>query len=106
MPHSKSVQEMWSAYLLSLGENPATADKALRLGTFGDNEQDARDLAALVKAGHKRATASAYWAYEGDQEPLPAVGDWSVIVDSVDRRFDPSGVNDRYDAINRFHRAG
>jgi|GEM_PF-132006 len=79
-PYSNSVRAMWSAYLGSLGEGPTTTGRTFTAWHFGDNEQDARDLAALVKAGRKRATASAHWAYEA-QEPLPAVGDYSVIVD-------------------------
>ena len=70
---------MWSAYLRSLGEDPTTTARTFTAWCFGDNEQDARGLAALVKAGRKRATASAYWAYEDSQDPLPAVGDYSVI---------------------------
>ena len=79
MQHSNSVQEMWKAYLHSLSENPTTTDKTFTAWHFCDNEQDARELAALVKAGYKRATASAYWAYEDNQDPLPTVGDYSVI---------------------------
>ncbi len=70
---------MWRAYLLSLGENPSSTDKTFTAWHFCDNEQDADELAALVKAGRKRATASAYWAYEDNREPLPEVGDYSVI---------------------------
>lgn len=81
MQPSNSAQEMWSAYLHSLGENPAKTDKTFAAWHFCDNAQDATKLAALVKAGRKRATASVYWAYENDGEPLPAVGDYSVIVD-------------------------
>ena len=81
MQHSNSVQEMWKAYLRSLGQDPTTTDKTFTAWHFCDNEQDADELAALVKAGHKRATASAYWAYEAEQEPVPAVGDYSVITD-------------------------
>jgi uncharacterized protein YhfF len=38
-------------------------------------------VAGLVLAGRKRATASALWSYEADGEPLPRVGDFSVITD-------------------------
>ena len=39
-------------------------------------------LAELVLSGKKRATASAYQAYEADGEELPKVGDNSVILNS------------------------
>jgi uncharacterized protein YhfF len=80
MERSSSVQEMWRAYLRSIGETPTTTDKTVAAWHFCDNEQDADELAALVKAGHKRATASAYWEYEDAQEPVPAVGDYSIII--------------------------
>jgi uncharacterized protein YhfF len=34
-----------------------------------------------VLAGRKRATAGSLWAYELEKEPLPKVGDLSVITD-------------------------
>jgi len=77
--HSPSVQEMWNAYLHLLGEDPATAAKTHAAWHFCDNEADANELAALVKAGRKRATASALWAYSAEGEPVPQVGDYSVI---------------------------
>ena len=80
MPYSRTVQTMWDAYLRSIGESPTT-DKTFTAWHFSDNERDANELAALVEAGGKRATASAYWAYEAEQEPLPTVGEHSVIVD-------------------------
>lgn len=80
MQHLSSIQEMWKAYLHSINETPTITEKTFTAWHFCDNEQDANELAALVKAGIKRATASAYWEYEHDQEPLPVVGDYSVII--------------------------
>ena len=48
---------------------------------FCDNQADADELAELVLTGRKRATASALWSYEAEHEPLPRVGDFSVITD-------------------------
>ncbi|MBQ6567443.1 MAG: ASCH domain-containing protein [Treponema sp.] len=45
---------------------------------------EADELAKLVICGKKTATASAYRLYEIDGEPLPQVGDYSVILDSRD----------------------
>ena len=42
-------------------------------------------LGALVLAGQKTATASAFPLYEQDLEPLPRVGEYSVIMDSKNR---------------------
>ena len=46
---------------------------------FCDNEADANDLADLMLQGTKRATASLRWIYEAENEPLPKVGDLSVV---------------------------
>lgn len=43
-------------------------------GELGD------ELARLVLAGKKTATASAYIAYQTEHEPLPNVGDYSVVL--------------------------
>ena len=45
---------------------------------------DPDGLAALVKAGRKRATVSAYPLYEIEGEPLPQAGDCGVILNSRD----------------------
>jgi len=47
---------------------------------FGMTEDMANDLLKLVLAGKKRATASSFLGY-GDDEPLPKVGEISVITD-------------------------
>lgn len=81
MENSRSAHEMWRAYLTSLGEDPSRTRNRFTAWHFCDNEADANSLAALVKAGTKRATSSLYWMYEHDQEPLPRPGDHSVITD-------------------------
>ncbi|MBS0450830.1 MAG: ASCH domain-containing protein [Proteobacteria bacterium] len=46
---------------------------------FGDSEQLASELAELVLAGRKRATASALWTYEAEGRRAPRPGDMSVV---------------------------
>ncbi|MCL2674582.1 MAG: ASCH domain-containing protein [Defluviitaleaceae bacterium] len=46
---------------------------------------DPDELAHLVISGKKTATASAYACYEAENEPFPAVGDCSVILNSQDK---------------------
>lgn len=43
------------------------------------------ELARLVLRGIKTATASAFKLHELDHEPLPRVGDYSVVLDSQDQ---------------------
>lgn len=52
---------------------------------FGGTPEEADDLLALVLAGTKTATASARWLYERDGEPLPCVGDLSIVLDGMGR---------------------
>lgn len=47
--------------------------------SFDDDEASANELAALVLAGRKQATASLLWSYEKDQKPLPKAGDFSIV---------------------------
>jgi len=50
---------------------------------FGDSAGMATELAALVVAGTKRATASLRREYAEGRLPLPAVGDFVVVVDGA-----------------------
>lgn len=46
---------------------------------FGDSDALAQELAAVVLAGTKRATAGAVWSFEAAGKPLPRPGDLSVV---------------------------
>ena len=46
---------------------------------FCTDKESANHLASLVVQGEKQATASLLWSYEVDNEPLPEVGQLSVI---------------------------
>jgi uncharacterized protein YhfF len=50
---------------------------------FGDSSGMATELVALVVAGTKRATASLTRDYADGRLPLPAVGDFVVVVDGT-----------------------
>lgn len=52
---------------------------------FGDAPEMADALAALVVAGRKRATTSLLAEYEADDEPLPAIGAFGVVLDGAGR---------------------
>lgn len=56
---------------------------------FGDREDLANDLAALVLRGTKRATAGAVWSYEAQGKRIPQPGDLSIVTDWSGR---PLGV--------------
>jgi uncharacterized protein YhfF/GNAT superfamily N-acetyltransferase len=50
---------------------------------FGDSPQLADELAALVRSGRKRATATTIVEFEDEGEPLPTIGQHSVVYDGA-----------------------
>jgi len=78
-----SVNALWRAYLRSIGETPATTDKAFAAWSFGDTEKLADDLLDLVLAGTKRATTPSVWELEARGEPMPQPGDLHIVTDSA-----------------------
>jgi uncharacterized protein YhfF len=75
-----SVERLWAA-LLEARPDVAGPEDAYSAWHFCDNQADADELAGLVLAGRKRATAGALWSYEAEGEALPRAGDFSVITD-------------------------
>ena len=49
--------------------------------SFGDSPEIADRLAALIESGVKRATTSLHRQYIDASEPLPCIGDFSIVVD-------------------------
>lgn len=54
-------------------------DRPLGAFAFGDGPDLANELAALVVAGTKTATASLEAAYAAEGSPVPATGEWWVV---------------------------
>lgn len=52
---------------------------------FGGTVELADELIELAVRGRKRATAGAVAEYEADGEPLPTVGDLSIVTDGATR---------------------
>lgn len=76
-----SVKEMWKNYLLRIGESIDDTDKGYESWSFCDNKLDANELSDLVKSGVKCATTSLFLCYEVENEPIPKVGDLSIVTD-------------------------
>lgn len=71
-----NAEKMWERYCEKSGVH---ADyEAWAFGSAPD------ELAELVLNGIKTATASAYPLYEQEQEPLPQVGEYNVILNAKD----------------------
>lgn len=80
MANSESVTAMWSM-LVEAHPGLVAEGTTYSAWHFCDNEPDANELADLVLAGTKRATAGLLWSYEDEGEPLPRVGDLSIVTD-------------------------
>ena len=63
-------------------ENPDYKDKAYEAWQFGE---DPDTLAELVVQGTKTLTCSSLREYQVENEPLPEVGDVSLILDAADQ---------------------
>jgi len=71
-----AVSEFWRSFVDATGiEGPYLAE------AFGSDAETADELGRLVRDGQKRATTSLMSSYEEDDEPLPAVGDFSIVLD-------------------------
>lgn len=72
-----SGKELWEEFIKKSKLSISDYD----MWSFG---VDADNLANLVAIGDKTATSSAYPLYELENEPLPTIGCYSIILDSKD----------------------
>lgn len=77
-----AVGTFWAAFAAATGY-----DASYTAWGFGDDEKPElmTELGLLVRDGPKRATTSLASAYGPDDEPMPRVGDHSVILDGDGR---------------------
>ncbi|WP_378144724.1 ASCH domain-containing protein [Cnuibacter sp. UC19_7] len=78
MSADNPTADFWTSCRAVMGGLPETPPEAW---AFGATAEQAEELLALVLAGTKTATASSAWDYEVDGEPLPAEGDYSILLD-------------------------
>ena len=71
------IASFWQSYVQSQAQDPSP--RFFEAFHFDDNERSANELAQLVLAGTKRATAGLVWSFEGASVPLPKVDDLSVV---------------------------
>lgn len=69
--------DLWAEYI-----DNGNKDEKHEAWAFCGGGKKADELLALVKEGKKRGTASSFIAYKVENEPLPKVGDKSIILDS------------------------
>ena len=75
----KKYRDYWALFEAATGGN--SAERFYEAFHFDDSEAVANELAELVLAGRKQATASLFWAYEAQGKPLPETGCLSVVTD-------------------------
>ncbi|TFG50301.1 MAG: ASCH domain-containing protein [Anaerolineales bacterium] len=75
----KKAQFYLDSYLQTLSPVDRHRYKNFEAYYFCLDEKNANICASLVLQGEKRATASLLWWYEVENEPLPEVGNLSVI---------------------------
>ena len=73
------LQAYWRAFAATWPEDPTP--RFFEAFHFDDNEPSANELAQLVLAGRKRASAGLVWSFEAAGMPLPRLGDLSVVTD-------------------------
>lgn len=78
---NKTASELWNDYR---NVNP-DAPENYEAWAFGNSKEMANELANLVLEGTKTATASNLMLYELENEPLPHIGLYNVILDGEGR---------------------
>ncbi|MEJ6488379.1 ASCH domain-containing protein [Leucobacter sp. USCH14] len=64
-------------------EDPTLPEALPEVWAFGATPEHADELLGLVLAGTKTGTASSLWDFEASGDPVPAVGDFSIILDGA-----------------------
>jgi uncharacterized protein YhfF len=77
---SEDARVYWADFVAATGVKAAPTS----VFKFGDSAEMADELLALVLGGVKRATAGLLRDI-GDDEPLPVVGGYSIVLDGCDR---------------------
>ncbi|MDM0034695.1 ASCH domain-containing protein [Variovorax sp. J22P271] len=75
----QEIQPFWDSFRASAAVDPTP--RFCEAFHFGDTEALADELAALVLAGTKRATATLLASFEDEKRRPPAVGSLSVVTD-------------------------
>jgi uncharacterized protein YhfF len=73
------IQSFWEEFQASVGR--AGLAGFYEAFHFDDNEPSSNELARLVLAGTKRATAGLAWSFEAEDRSPPKPGDLSVVTD-------------------------
>jgi uncharacterized protein YhfF len=75
------IEAYWRSYLDTLPADSLARNEQYVAEGWGDSPQMADELGALIAAGTKTATCSAFWEYEAEGSPLPQTGLKTVVLD-------------------------
>jgi uncharacterized protein YhfF len=75
-----AVGAYWRAYLATLPNDSPVRDESYEAWSFGDGPAMADKLGALVLAGQKAATCSAFWELEAEGEAVARSGEKSIVL--------------------------
>jgi uncharacterized protein YhfF len=79
MKENAALEQCWNDYARS---HPSLqGQRYYEAFRFGNTEQMANELAALVLSGVKTATSSLLWTIEQEKKPLMHAGDYSIVTD-------------------------
>lgn len=76
-----TTKQYWEQFLDGCETREQYSNRSFTAWHFCDNQQDADELAELVRKGSKRGTASLKKSYISEGEALPQIGDISMILD-------------------------
>lgn len=75
---NKSAKKLWDSYIK---QNPGLENTTYQITWFGYTKEMIAELTQLIREGKKTAGSSAYDDYIAENEPLPKVGDYYVVLD-------------------------
>jgi len=81
MNQRSKIETFWKSYLSTLSEEDQQNAPIFVVDQFADTPEAATKVGKLVRDGIKTTTSSLAWGLEHIGEPLPKVGDISLIVD-------------------------
>jgi uncharacterized protein YhfF len=76
---TSATEDFWNAFCRATKLTNANYEVV----SFGDSPEMANDLAALVANGPKRATAGLFRDFTESGSPIPAVGDYALVVNGA-----------------------
>lgn len=76
-----AVRTFWARTRLAVPELAGWSDDPPAAWAFGATPAHADELLGLVLSGVKTGTASSLWDYEHAGDPIPEVGELSIILD-------------------------